>query len=75
MRLDEIEIKTPSPSKIIGDELTDKQYRKIIADLKVHEVGNKSASRAMKQVMSMWEKGDKLIHNYKSIIDEIGIKL
>lgn len=70
MRLNELK-----ESIIDDNELTDKAYRGLINDLKTREVGDSRASTAKNQIMSMWEKGDRLTSNYKSIISDFNIEL
>jgi len=69
MRLHELE-------ETIEDlDLSSKQYNKLIHDLKVDGVGNKNARSAKDQIMSMWDKGDRLVGNYKSIIKDLKVNI
>lgn len=56
-------------------DLTSNQYKQIVADLKTKSVGDRRASAAKDMVMGMWEKGDKLVGNYKSVIDDFDIEI
>lgn len=56
-------------------DLTSNQYKQIISDLKTKSVGDRRASAAKDQVMGMWEKGDKVVGSYKSIIDDFEIDI
>lgn len=57
------------------DELSIRQYRQIISDLKRKESGDLLAQGAMKKVMSMWDKNDKIVSKYRSIIKDFDLDI
>jgi len=56
-------------------ELSLSAYNKVLNDLETKGVNNKKATAAKNMVISMWQKGDKLVGNYKSIIKDFGIDI
>jgi hypothetical protein len=57
------------------DELSIRQYKQIISDLKRKESGDLLAQGAMKKVMSMWDKNDKIVSKYRSIIKDFDLDI
>lgn len=56
-------------------ELTISAYNKVLKDLETKGVNNKRAAAAKSMVLSMWEKGDRLVGNYKNIIKDFDIEI
>lgn len=57
----------------LNTDLSDKQYRRILHDLKTKQSASTSASGAMHKVMQMWSDGDRLVGNYKTLLDDFDI--
>jgi ABC-type lipopolysaccharide export system ATPase subunit len=72
MRIDEV---TEQPVDENIDELSVRQYKQIISDLKRKDSGDLISQGAMKKVMSMWDKNEKVISKYRSIIKDFDLDI
>lgn len=72
MRIDEV---TEQPVDENIDELSVRQYKQIISDLKRKESGDLISQGAMKKVMSMWDKNDKVVSKYRAIIKDFDLDI
>ena len=70
MKLDEI-----TNTKIKELKLSQREYNRIISQLKSRAVGNKSAASMLNQIETMWKNGRRLIKNYRDIIKQFDIDL
>lgn len=70
MNLNEI-----TSTKLKDLELTQREYNRIISDLKSRAVGNKTAASVLNQIENMWNRGERLTKNYKDIIKQFDINL
>ena len=76
MKINEIVIEGAESNYKKQQELSHKQYRKLVTKLKSSGTGgNKLAKKALRDLMKSWKKGDKAIGNYKKILKDHQIDL
>lgn len=52
-------------------DLTAGEYSRIMNSLKSHGSSNKKSMATLSQVKQMWADGDRLVGNYKSLLDSV----
>lgn len=66
------DITESSITQTLGPDITHREYNRLINDLKARGgSGNKHALATLRKVQQMWSDGDRLLGNYKSLLDDL----